>query len=103
MFLTAPNTEVFLKSIKSEVEEIIASGQNSSAKKLSIVTKQKFASNRLPRYFRGNLAAKIVFVKFNCSEIQDRNRVRFSTYQDYFKACQKIARSPEYYRKWLFI
>ena len=90
MFLTAPKAEVFLKSIKSEVEEIIASGQNSSAKKLSVVTKQKFASNRLPRYFRGNLAAKIVFVKFNCSEIQDTSRVRFSTYQDYFKACQKL-------------
>lgn len=90
MFLTAPRAEGFLESIRSEVEAIINSGRNSSAKELSILTKQQFASNRFPQYFRGNLASKIVFVGFNCRENKSKARVKFATYQDYLNSCKEL-------------
>ncbi|MDJ0725523.1 MAG: hypothetical protein QNJ38_10470 [Prochloraceae cyanobacterium] len=90
MFITAPKAELFLESIKSEVEEIIASGQNNSARELSAATKQRFAIDLFPQYFRGDIGAKIVFVTFNGQDILVKNRVKFNNFDDYLNVSQEL-------------
>lgn len=96
MFVTAPNAESFLESLRWEVEAIIASGQNNLAEELSALTKQKFASDRFPEYFRGNLAAQTVFITLNFQENNYKNGVRFDSFGSYLDAYQELQDSEDF-------
>lgn len=90
MFIVEPKSKSYLESIELEVKEIISSGQNSRARELAASTKQEFYFDRYPKYFQGNLKAKVVFVNLNEREKNGINEKKsWASFERYLENCQE--------------
>ena len=79
------------EEIRKEIEEFIITGDSQEAIELSIRTGQEFHGDRYPKYFTGDLKAKVVLVHLNYQstnnfadgETEENDFHRFEDYLDY--------------------
>lgn len=85
--------KIFPEQIRTEIEQLISTGKNQKALELSTTTGQSFDCHQYPRYFTGDLQAKVVLIRFHYEQANDRtarNQLSFNNFDEYFDYYQNF-------------